>query len=67
MTEKDKEINELRRENDRIKKTNAVLLNAFMKMIGEYNQMLSAVSRHSENIKAILAVMGKTDDRQTKN
>lgn len=54
MTEKDKEINELRRENDRLNKTNTVLLNALTSLIGEYNKMLAAISKHSATIKDIV-------------
>ena len=51
MTEKDKEINELRRENDRLNKTNTVLLNALVEIINEYNAMLKTLSEHSTRIK----------------
>lgn len=54
MTEKDKEINELRRENDQLKNRNAVLMYAFNRLITEYNGMLQAVSERSKNIKALL-------------
>ena len=65
MTEKDKEINELRRENDQLKNRNAVLWYAFNRLITEYNGMLQAVSERSKNIKTLLESL-KSDDTDKK-
>ena len=62
MTEKDKEINELRRENDRLNKTNAVLLNALVEIINEYNAMLKALSDHSIKIKQVINVLNRPNN-----
>lgn len=66
MTEK--EIAELNQENDRLNRTNTILLNALVKLIGEYNAMLAAISRHSANIKTIVDALNRPSNaRNLKN
>ena len=62
MTEKDKEINELRRKNDKLNKTNTVLLNMLMNVLTEYNAMLADITGHSANIKKITDLATKSPE-----
>ena len=48
------ETEELWKEIERLKKANSALSYAYMKLVSEYSLMLSAIEKHSENIKRIV-------------
>ena len=48
------ELQYLRNENEKLKKANSTLSYAYMKLVSEYSLMLSAIEKHSENIKAVI-------------
>ena len=62
MAEKDKEINELRRENDQLKKANSALSYTYMRLVSEYSKMLQAIEHHSEVIKSIIDGLNRPND-----
>ena len=48
------EIKKLAKENEQLKKANSALSYAYIKLVSEYSLMLSAIEKHSENIKRIV-------------
>lgn len=48
------ELQYLRNENEKLRKANSALSYAYMKLVSEYSLMLSAIEKHSENIKRIV-------------
>lgn len=62
MTEKDKEIQELRRENMTLQETNKVLLAKLTKLISGYNGMINSISEQARAIKAAIEGDKKPSD-----
>lgn len=62
MTEKDKEINELRREVEQLRKANSALSYTYIRLVSEYSKMLQAIEHHSAVIKAVVDGLNRPND-----